>query len=202
MNSQRKRPIFHSEADFQHALAWEIHQQYQGCAIRLEYKPLTTNNTYIDIWVTYQNLAFAIELKYKTTALNTNFQNEDFHLSNQNARDQGRYDFLKDIQRLEQVIKVYNAIGYAIFLSNDSSYWNCSSNRSAHKSDLEFHIYQNRELTGTLKWGEKAGNGTKKERNAPIVLKSLYTLNWYDYSQLDRSQKNATFKTLLVKVEK
>lgn len=33
------RPIFHSEADFQHALAWEIQNQHPQAAVRLEYRP-------------------------------------------------------------------------------------------------------------------------------------------------------------------
>ena len=30
------RPIFHSEADFKHALAWKIHETYSNLNIRLE----------------------------------------------------------------------------------------------------------------------------------------------------------------------
>jgi len=33
------RPVFHSEADFQHALAWQIHKQNSALKIRLEYRP-------------------------------------------------------------------------------------------------------------------------------------------------------------------
>ena len=37
MNELSKlRPIFHSEADFQHALAWEVHRCFPEAAIRLE----------------------------------------------------------------------------------------------------------------------------------------------------------------------
>lgn len=32
-----KRPIFHSEADFQFALAWEIQKEYPKANVRLEY---------------------------------------------------------------------------------------------------------------------------------------------------------------------
>lgn len=35
----RKRPIFHSEADLQHALAWEIHLALPDAAVRLEVQP-------------------------------------------------------------------------------------------------------------------------------------------------------------------
>ncbi len=33
------RPIFHSEADFQHALAWTIQLQHPDATIRLEIRP-------------------------------------------------------------------------------------------------------------------------------------------------------------------
>jgi hypothetical protein len=32
----KKRPIFHSEADFQHALAWEVRGMHADADIRLE----------------------------------------------------------------------------------------------------------------------------------------------------------------------
>lgn len=31
-----KRPIFHSEADFQHTLAWEVHLSHPAAEVRLE----------------------------------------------------------------------------------------------------------------------------------------------------------------------
>jgi hypothetical protein len=33
------RPIFHSDADFQHALAWQIHVENPNAAVRLETRP-------------------------------------------------------------------------------------------------------------------------------------------------------------------
>jgi hypothetical protein len=32
----KQRPIFHSEADFQHAIAWEIHKHLPRASVRLE----------------------------------------------------------------------------------------------------------------------------------------------------------------------
>ena len=43
------RPVFHSEADFQHALAWQIHRMLPGAVIRLEYRPLPTEPMYLDL---------------------------------------------------------------------------------------------------------------------------------------------------------
>ncbi len=39
-----QRRVFHSEADFQHALAWEIHRRLPHAAIRLEYPISVLNN--------------------------------------------------------------------------------------------------------------------------------------------------------------
>ena len=49
----KSRPIFHSEADFQHALAWQIHERLPDCQVRLEYNPLPAQKKrmYLDIWV-------------------------------------------------------------------------------------------------------------------------------------------------------
>ena len=38
---RKRRPIFHSEADFQHALAWEIHLANPSHQVRLEFKRLS-----------------------------------------------------------------------------------------------------------------------------------------------------------------
>ena len=43
------RPVFHSEADFQHALAWELHHAHPDVSVRLEYKPVASERVYIDI---------------------------------------------------------------------------------------------------------------------------------------------------------
>lgn len=57
-----KRPVFHSEADFQFALAWEIKELYPDIEIRLEY-PINELNMYIDIMLLNQDKAIPIELK-------------------------------------------------------------------------------------------------------------------------------------------
>ena len=42
-----QRPVFHSEADFQHAFAWEIHQQLPMASVRLEL-PVQVSLTLLD----------------------------------------------------------------------------------------------------------------------------------------------------------
>ena len=45
----KNRPVFHSEADFQHALGWKIHEKYPDFNIRLEKRVnLNANEIYLD----------------------------------------------------------------------------------------------------------------------------------------------------------
>ncbi|GIQ70102.1 hypothetical protein DUZ99_18335 [Xylanibacillus composti] len=41
----KERPVFSSEADFQHALAWHIHTYDPHAKIRLEYRPKMTSTS-------------------------------------------------------------------------------------------------------------------------------------------------------------
>ena len=96
-----RRKMFHSEADFQHALAWQIHEAAPESQVRLEVSviPVEAQGMFLDIWLPVEGIA--IELKYKTRGLELEQDDESFALRNQSAQDQGRYDFLRDIQRLE-----------------------------------------------------------------------------------------------------
>ena len=199
-NLSESRPIFHSEADFQHALAWEIHTQIQNCEIRLEYKPQhIMQRFYVDIWCSKKDCITAIELKYKTRRLYTNVKGETFHLLSQSAQDIGRYDFLNDIQRLEEIVlKSRNVVGYAIFLTNDSAYW--SYPRKNHPVDADFRIHQDREFTGNLNWDSNTSAGTKRDREETIQIKNTYNLTWRNYSE-PSLESYGKFRYLSVKIE-
>jgi len=192
------RPIFHSEADFQHALAWQIHHEWPECSMRLEFKPPhSSERVYLDIWAADKDTVLAIELKYKTRGLEVTVQDEDFHLLDQSAQDLARYDYLKDIQRLERVLSTNKVIAYAIFLTNDSAYWKQPMNNQT--VDASFRIHQGRNLTGELRWGTDASKGTTHGREASILIKGAYDLNWQNYSRIAETSYG-TFKYLLVKV--
>lgn len=195
-----KQPIFHSEADFQHALAWEIHNCYPTATVRLEIHPgRIGKREYIDIWVKYNNKIYAIELKYKTRKIDINYNGEIFYLLNQSAQDVGRYDFIKDIARLERFTSAHpNAIGYAIILTNDSNYWKPS--RRNDTVDSAFRIHEGRKLSGKLRWSRKASKGTKKSREKTLTLRSPYPLRWTDYSKLSGTGPNQ-FQYLILKIQ-
>ena len=98
-NLAQSRPIFHAEADFQHAFAWELHQQLPDARVRLELPVVAGGETmHVDIWAIVAGGPVAIELKYKKRALDVTIGAERFMLRNDGAQDLGRYDSIKDTE--------------------------------------------------------------------------------------------------------
>src|SRR3954466_3157573 len=93
------RPLFHSEADFQHGFAWEIHKAHSDARIRLETRPRP--GVRLDVLATVGGVRVAFELKYLLRKLTATVDGELFELPNQSAQDTRRYDFVKDVARLE-----------------------------------------------------------------------------------------------------
>ena len=180
-----ERPIFHSDADFQHALAWLIHEKFPSCRMRLEVNPYTDlQRAYLDILFYINKLPIAIELKYKTRKHDISFGGEDFHLLDQSAQDAGRYDFIKDIGRFERFVSAHpRSCGFAIFLTNDANYWQPAKRQSATTFD-QFRIHDNAILQGSFQWGVLASAGTRKGREQALVLVNEYPLHWNDYSKV------------------
>jgi hypothetical protein len=195
----KKRPIFHSEADFQHTFAWEIHQKLPNASVRLEL-PVQVKHQYlhIDIWIKNQDEVLAVELKYKTRGLSIQIDNEQYRLKNQSAQDVGRYDFIKDIQRLEHVASEQsNFIGYAVLLTNDSAYWIKPASRDT--VDADFRINDGRILEGVFDWGANASDGTKKNREQPLELRNKYVVQWENFSHPSPASYGE-FRSLTIKV--
>jgi hypothetical protein len=162
-----KRPIFNSEADLQLALGWEIQLAHPSAQVRMEYRPAYLDRRgYLDVWVAGEGWSAAIELKYFKRALDITVGGERFELLSQGAQDISRYDFVKDVERVEAVVRTQPGVtGYAVALTNDSSYWRVPAvPRST--VDSAFRLHEGSTLEGLLGWGEKAGAGTTKGRRS------------------------------------
>jgi len=112
-----ERGIFHSEADFQHSLAWKIHERFdKKFKIRLEF---VFGSKHVDIvLIDNSNNKIGIELKYKTKDISEEINGEQYSLKPHGAQDLGRYDVIKDIERLEELIKEDKIkSGFVIFLT-------------------------------------------------------------------------------------
>jgi hypothetical protein len=195
----KSRPLFHSEADFQHALAWRLHEQHPGFGIRLEYPlPIPDERMYVDIWATAGDMVLALELKYKTRRIRATANGEAFDLTNQSAQDIGRYDTIKDICRLERLAGAYPGLtAYVVLLTNDSAYWTTA--RTEKTVDAGFRLHEGRTLCGELKWSTAAGPGTKKAREDPLQVSGSYVVAWRDYSGVT-ARSYGRFRYLLVPI--
>jgi hypothetical protein len=196
---QRERPVFHSEADFQHALAWTFHIPHPSASVRLETNSGSTDRTeHIDILIRDNGTLCAVELKYKTARLDAVHNGERFHLQNHGAQPLGRYDFIKDIVRLESFVTRHsNAMAYAMFLTKEATYW--SETRASLTTDVMFRLHQGRTLDGVLSWGTTTGTGTMKGRESPLSLIGSHSILWLDYSQLD-GRGAGRFRYVLLKI--
>lgn len=204
-NLQAVRGIFHSEADFQFALAWEIQKLYPAATVRMEYcYPIRNNSLHIDLVVSLGEDWYPIELKYKTSKLEfttTGLSKELYRLKGHGAQDCGRYDFLLDIQRLELLAEDLPRFktGYAIFLTNDSTYWKDS--KRVGTTYEAFKLADGLTKEGTMQWAEHTGKGTMETREVPITLKGRHAIKWNDYSRLNLPEAGV-FKYVLVPVGK
>lgn len=185
----KQRSLFHSEADFQHALAWILHQDAPERVVRLE-RPFRFEGecVYLDLFVREPSgHRLAIELKYKTRKEIVFHEEEEFRLKNQGAQDLARYDFLWDVSRLEKLVDRDEAdAGCAIFLTNDPTYW--KESKRAESIDAQFRLHEGRGVTGRLTWQGKPQEGTIKNRKDPIVLRGAYSSAWQNYSTTEQSE--------------
>lgn len=183
----RDRPVFHNEADFQHALAWRMHEVDRDARVRLEWRvewPDPRKRIYVDVYLPDRKVA--VELKYVTQKLRFKHEDECFNLRFQSAQDTRRYDFLKDIQRLEQLYLSARAglqTGFDILLTNDPLYWQVPPPDAKKTNDAEFRIHKDLTKSGCMAWSKLAAPGVTKGREAPICLNGSYPLKWREYSK-------------------
>ncbi len=95
---RQSRPVFHSEADFQQALAWVIHLSDPPARVRLETRPVPGMRLDLLVWRPDLNRYLALELKCLTAAWSGEVNGEQFGLVSQGAQDIRAYDVLKDLR--------------------------------------------------------------------------------------------------------
>lgn len=197
---KKERKIFHSEADFQFSLAWKIKEIYPTCSIRLEYCLSLEKKIYIDVVVKYNDKVYPIELKYKSKKVLVLDNGEQFNLKNHGAQDLGKYDFVKDIKRIEDFSLVFPDFdkGFVIWLTNDKNYWQAPKTTNHFYS--QFSVHDGNVKRGNLMWIGNPGLGTIKGRESGIDLKGEYRIVWKPYSSFDVNKTE--FKYSLIEVRK
>ena len=177
-----RRPVFCSEADFQHEIAYEIRKIDPGLGVRLEWPLTAPARGAVDLIVIGET-RFALELKYLSKSFSTARDGETITLKQYGAHDQRRYDVCKDVMRMEAYAE---ATGYGaglLVLTNDPTYW--QERARTDTVDAAFNLSHLRELTGTLAWHNLAKPGTTKNRETALEIKGRYDLAWQDYNRID-----------------
>jgi hypothetical protein len=169
----RERPIFHSEADFQLALAWMFQRLHPDAQLRLERRMLDDPRIELDIFIRLAGRRYGLELKYPRLRADVDVGGERFALRT-GAPDVERHDVVKDVSRLERLIKTDMIdAGVALVLTNAAGFWQSVTGERVTSYDA-FRIHHGHRLEGVAEWGPTAGIGTRAAREEPIVLAGSY----------------------------
>ena len=172
------RPVFHSEADLQHAFARVLWETDSIIRTRLEARQ-GDQREYLDLLAIGPQIQTAIEFKYWTRNWvgTAGTDAEEFALRNHSATDLARRNFVFDIARLERFAARPAANGLAIILTNEPSLWSPPRSQGSTR-DRDFRLHEGEVLAGTLLWGN--GDYPANTRH----LTGEYPLHWCDYSDL------------------
>lgn len=194
---REQRPVFYSEADFQHALAWEMHLAEPSAQVRLEAPLLAGGRERLDLWFADRSQRLAIELKYPRAPFRAEIEGEPtpFERRSQDAEDDTRYAIAQDLRRIERLIEEGHAdAGCVLVLTNIRSMWRVPP-RPTTALDAAFRIHEDRVLSGQLEWG--AGGRAKQ----PVPLTGHYVCRWRDYSELSEASGASVFRYSLLVTE-
>ncbi|MFD8079356.1 hypothetical protein ACFV3E_42815 [Streptomyces sp. NPDC059718] len=180
---RHNRPVFHSEADLQHAFArtlWEIAPHLHS---RLEVRqPASDRIEHLDLLCIGPTGRTAVEFKHCTRAWNGTAGNgtreEQYALTSHAAIDLARLGFITDITRLERFCHRPDQNGLALLVTNVPALWTAPSPTAKPSRDQMFRLHQEHTLTGTLLWGTPDRPHEKNTR----TLHGTYTMRWQDYS--------------------
>lgn len=147
-----------------------------------EYSSWDTKTISIDIMIRKDQEFVPVELKYKLKGINSTISRLGESSSeiipivtNQAAQDLGRYDFWKDVRRIELLKKYFHAVsgGVAVFLTNDKSYM------KEPKPNVKYYNFRMDGVTPIggkmLEWN---GNPPVSKGYNAFPLTNSYNLNW------------------------
>lgn len=188
-----RRPIFHSEADFQFELAWNLAEA--GSRYRAEVPhDLGGDVIYLDLSTKSGAPGVGIELKYLKSLPNAagvagkDRYEETFNVKNNSSTNLARYDIWSDYSRLSQLVhKGALRKGYVIVLTNDSNLW-------APPGEImgrNFPLQDGSPVTTPMDWHWNGHTEEEKRRTVggagrmtPITLPILpKELKWEEYTK-------------------
>lgn len=179
-----RRPVFHSEADFQFAFAQSVAQLDERVGIRLEV-PVRGGHrrTYVDLVCRASQQVSLVEFKYVTRSWSGTDGHTDelFDLRSHEALDLARLSFIHDVTRLEGwAAEQVCSNGVAVLLTNDGRLWDHPAPGKTTR-DHRYRLHEGQTLTGPLTWGTPDAPFEANDRQ----LRGSYEVKWQEYSHQD-----------------
>ncbi|MBP0085071.1 hypothetical protein B0F69_24285 [Rhodococcus hoagii] len=180
----RQRPVFHSESDFQLALALVLADDV--AQLRLEKKLSVSepvggrSRLSIDVLGELDGHRIALELKYPKKRLRTSVEGEVFDLPASGAPDLDTAAIWRDVQRIERLLldEAVDA-GASITLTN-YPFWS-ERNTTARSQAHEFRLWEGRNVDpGALQWRLKGGQVGER-----LMFESAYRCGWRGFGNDD-----------------
>ena len=215
-NLSENRPIFHSEDDFKFAFGQQVIEHFSenpDIEIRFE-KPedivyvnrigeeIEPKRVYFDLIIQIEGNLIPIEFKYKTKKITPCIINDEcFSLLDQGARDRVRFEFRKDIFRIEYLVNSQKCEdikkGFSIFLTNDEKYW--TQKRGGNTLDANYRF------ADVIIRKDSGWNNHKIDRNEnhwtrngmynyKLNLTKQHDVKWCCYSVIN----NCKFKCMII----
>ena len=214
LNVKRHEP-FYNERELQVKLASFLEQTKKYTHIYLEYYVPVKNNKKdvllsdyqwnseirMDIVVNYEDSYIPVELKYKTKKVRGckisrfgEFINDVDIIKNQSAQDIGRYDYWKDVRRIEVVNSHYDKVvgGIALFLTNDPNYY---KEKTRHSSFYNFRLTNDNDGS-KMSWDN---NPKIKETHPDFQLDKTYSPQWLNDKETKLPEGTRCFYCLVNK---
>lgn len=189
---QSNGKLLFNERDFQTQLAvWlrQSHNAYDDVALEYYVPKICLGDEYIweqedlrmDIVVEKDGEFVPVELKYKTmnarvslSRFGVKLEGQHEVMKNQGAQDHGRYDFWKDIRRIELVRKHFTNVkgGLAVFMTNDEAY------TKEPRAMSNFHAFSMSAGTHPARKAWKAPESKSAQNRPDFTLERDYTIEW------------------------
>jgi len=153
--------------------------------VRLEEAFVWEPDKRIDIVLHYGKDIIPIELKYCTKEADID-STGGVILKNQGAEDIRRYDFIKDVQRIETIRKECSraryrfVCGFAVLLTNSHLFW--KKRDCGRCCDRAFRIHEGRRIGGEMRWADNTSAGTMKGREA-VLETDQYEIVWNRFKE-------------------
>ncbi|WP_156673184.1 hypothetical protein [Mycobacterium sp. E3251] len=177
-----RRPVFHSEFDFQFALC-DVIARAGVTRIRLERMVQLPDSPRfeVDIMGCLNGLPMALELKYPKKRflgkVSTDGYDELFNLPSSGADDLDAHAIWKDAARIEKLMAAEIVEAGAVIALSNFEFWDQRKHRQGTQA-YDFRLWQGRELeAGTvLNFTEPKG------AHSPVELRYSYLCDWHPYS--------------------